>query len=255
MTIDQLECFLFSFLFPDAGAHLFLSSTDSLLALAILAVLLTQQHCCCHALTFFAASPISQSTAILAIDMAPSPICHSTASLAIDMAPSGKEVLGVALSNAKAIDMSPSDKEVLGNALSNAKIPKKPSPPSSSVNIDGTSDKEARLGIPIFGSNFWDPHCKRNSDSVFDSEDSGRKIFFEFRCLESQKIGIPIPKFEIPVPHKKTYTYSSVDTKVHRRKPLPYKTAGELFFPPNLHLLTLIGKQTYIYSHLTENEQ
>ena len=37
---------------------------------------------------------------------------------------------------------------------------------------------EARLGIPIFGSNFWDPHCKQNSDSVFDSEDSGR-IFFE----------------------------------------------------------------------------
>jgi hypothetical protein len=40
----------------------------------------------------------------------------------------------------------------------------------------------ARLGIPIFGSNFWDPHQKWNSDSVFDSEDSGRKIFFEFRC-------------------------------------------------------------------------
>ncbi len=31
--------------------------------------------------------------------------------------------------------------------------------------------------------------------------------------------------------------------------------AGELFLPPNLHLLTLIGKQLYIYSHLTENEQ
>jgi hypothetical protein len=33
------------------------------------------------------------------------------------------------------------------------------------------------LGIPIFGSDFWDPHCKQNSNSVFDSEDSGR-IFF-----------------------------------------------------------------------------
>jgi hypothetical protein len=111
------------------------------------------------------------------------------------------------------------------------------------------------LGIPIFGSNFWDPHCKRNSVLVFDSKDSGRKIFFEFRCLESQKIGIPIPKFGIPVPHKKTDAYSSVDTKVHGRKPSPYKTAGELFFPPNLHLLTLNGKRTYIYSHLTENKQ
>jgi hypothetical protein len=28
-------------------------------------------------------------------------------------------------------------------------------------------------------------------------------FFFEFRCLESHKIGIPIPKFGIPVPHKK----------------------------------------------------
>jgi hypothetical protein len=80
-------------------------------------------------------------------------------------------------------------------------------------------------------------------------------FFFEFRCLESQKIGIPIPKFGIPVPHKKTNTYSSVDTKVHGRKPLPYKMAGEFYFPPNLHLLTHIGKQTYIYSYLLENEQ
>jgi hypothetical protein len=80
-------------------------------------------------------------------------------------------------------------------------------------------------------------------------------FFFEFQCLESQKITIPIPKFGIPVPHEKIDTYSSVDTKVHGRKPLPYKTAGELFFPPNLHLLTLIGKRTFIYSHLLENKQ
>jgi hypothetical protein len=76
----------------------------------------------------------------------------------------------------------------------------------------------------------------------------------KFGCLESQKIGVPIPKFGILVPHKKTATYSSVDAKVHGRKPSPYKTAGELFFLPNLHLLTLVGKRTYIYSHLTENE-
>jgi hypothetical protein len=55
-----------------------------------------------------------------------------------------------------------------------------------------------RLGIPIFGSDFWDPHWKQNSGSDYDSEDSGRKIFVEFRCLESQKIGIPILKFGIP---------------------------------------------------------
>jgi hypothetical protein len=68
---------------------------------------------------------------------------------------------------------------------------------------------------------------------VFDSKDSGRKIFFEFQCLGSQKIGIPIPKLGILVPHEIADPYSSVDTKVHRRKPLPYKMAGELFFTPN----------------------
>ncbi len=47
----------------------------------------------------------------------------------------------------------------------------------------------------------------------------------------------------IEKPHKKSYTYSSVDTKVNGRKQLQCKTAGELFFPPNLHLLTLLGKQ------------
>jgi hypothetical protein len=47
----------------------------------------------------------------------------------------------------------------------------------------------------------------------------------------------------IEKPHKKSYTYSSIDTKVNGRKQLPHKTAGELFFPPNLHLLTLLGNQ------------
>jgi hypothetical protein len=46
----------------------------------------------------------------------------------------------------------------------------------------------------------------------------------------------------IEKPQKKIETYSSVDTKVKGRKPLPYKMAGALFIPPNLHLLTLIGK-------------
>jgi hypothetical protein len=37
-----------------------------------------------------------------------------------------------------------------------------------------------RLGIPIFGSDFWDPHWRWNSDSVYDSEDSGRIFFLKF---------------------------------------------------------------------------
>jgi hypothetical protein len=43
-------------------------------------------------------------------------------------------------------------------------------------------------------------------------------------------------------PHKKSNTNSFINTKVHGRKSSPYKMAGELFFPPNLHLLTLNRK-------------
>ncbi len=35
----------------------------------------------------------------------------------------------------------------------------------------------ARLGILIFGSNFWDPQWRQNSNSVYDSEDSGHFYF------------------------------------------------------------------------------
>jgi hypothetical protein len=44
----------------------------------------------------------------------------------------------------------------------------------------------ARLGIPIFGSDFWDPHRKQNSDSVFESEDSGW-IFFSNSAVEKSR--------------------------------------------------------------------
>jgi hypothetical protein len=56
----------------------------------------------------------------------------------------------------------------------------------------------ARLGIPIFGSDFWDPHRKRNSGSVSDSKDFGRKNFNQIPLLKNREIGIPIPKFGIP---------------------------------------------------------
>ncbi len=42
------------------------------------------------------------------------------------------------------------------------------------------------LIIPIFGSDFWDPHWKQNSDSVFDSGDSGW-IFFEIAMSGKSK--------------------------------------------------------------------
>jgi hypothetical protein len=37
--------------------------------------------------------------------------------------------------------------------------------------------RQSWLGIPIFGSDFRDPHWKRNSDSIFDSGDSGQNFF------------------------------------------------------------------------------
>jgi hypothetical protein len=53
------------------------------------------------------------------------------------------------------------------------------------------------LGIPIFGSDFWDPHQKRNSGSVSDSKNSGRKNFNQIPLLKNREIEIPIPKFGI----------------------------------------------------------
>jgi hypothetical protein len=50
-----------------------------------------------------------------------------------------------------------------------------------------------RLGIPIMGSNFWDPYWRQNSDSVSDAGYSGR-IFFKIPLLESHPIEIPICK-------------------------------------------------------------
>ncbi len=44
----------------------------------------------------------------------------------------------------------------------------------------------AWLGILIFGSDFWDPHWKWNYDSIFDSEDSGRKIFLNSAVEKSR---------------------------------------------------------------------
>ncbi len=45
------------------------------------------------------------------------------------------------------------------------------------TNTAGKATLRARLGIPIFGSDFWDPHWKRNFDSVFDIKDSGQNFF------------------------------------------------------------------------------
>jgi hypothetical protein len=51
------------------------------------------------------------------------------------------------------------------------------------------SPSQTRLGIPIFGSDFWDPHRKRDSGSVSDSKDSGQKNFNQIPLLKNREIG------------------------------------------------------------------
>ncbi len=57
--------------------------------------------------------------------------------------------------------------------------------PSESISLV-TKWVVPRLGIPIFGSDFWDPHRKWNSNSVFDSKDSGW-IFFLNSAVEKSR--------------------------------------------------------------------
>ncbi len=109
------------------------------------------------------------------------------------------------------------------------------------------------MRILIFGSNFWDPHQKRDSDPAYDSKDSSRNFFSRIPMSGESENRNSDSKIQNSVPHKKSNSNSFINTKVHGRKSLPYKMAGELFFPPNLHLLTLNRKRTYTYLHLTEN--
>jgi hypothetical protein len=44
----------------------------------------------------------------------------------------------------------------------------------------------AWLGIPSFGSDFWDPHWKRNFNSIFDSKDSSRNFFLNSAVEKSR---------------------------------------------------------------------
>jgi hypothetical protein len=46
----------------------------------------------------------------------------------------------------------------------------------------------SKMAIPIFGSDFWDPHCKQNSNSIFDSEDSGRKLSLNSNVWRVRKL-------------------------------------------------------------------
>jgi hypothetical protein len=53
------------------------------------------------------------------------------------------------------------------------------------------------LGIPIFGSDFWDPHWSEIPVS-FPIPEIPVGIFVRIPLLKSHQIGIPILKFGIP---------------------------------------------------------
>ncbi len=131
------------------------------------------------------------------------------------------------------------------------------------------------LEIPMFGSDFWDPHWKQNSDTVFDSGDSGW-IFFWIPLLKNWQIGISILKFGIP---KKNWRRNSVHlisyqingchhTYIYSMPVAAIPTSSQCLschtyiystpVPPHLHLLNTcpaipkstqcLSRHTYIYS-------
>ncbi len=57
----------------------------------------------------------------------------------------------------------------------------------------------AWLGIPIFTSDFWDPHRKQNSNSVFDSKDSGWNYFWNSGVWRVRKLEFRFAIFRILV--------------------------------------------------------
>ncbi len=57
----------------------------------------------------------------------------------------------------------------------------------------------AGLRIRIFGSNFWDPHWKQNSNSVFDSGDSGWIFFWKLDVWKVRNLEFIFAKFGIRV--------------------------------------------------------
>jgi hypothetical protein len=57
----------------------------------------------------------------------------------------------------------------------------------------------AWLGIPIFRSDFWDPHRKQSSNLVFDSKDSGLNFFGNSDVRRVRKLEFLFEVFGISV--------------------------------------------------------
>ncbi len=109
------------------------------------------------------------------------------------------------------------------------------------------------LGIPIFGSDFWDPHCKWNSNSVFDSEDSGRIFFWIPMSGESENHNSDSEIWNSGTSWENRYLFLR-GYQGSWKKTIAIQDGGRIIFPAkptsthsywktNLHLLTLIRKQ------------
>jgi hypothetical protein len=138
--------------------------------------------------------------------------------------------------------------------------------------------KKTWLGIPIFGSDFWDPHQKRNSDSVFDSGDSSQ-FFLLNSAVEkttnwnsnskiwNSKKSIPrnsvllilhqkIISKQLPPSLHLLKTVAAIPTSTHNNCCHSYIYSKQL--PPYLHLLKTVAaiptstqngcRHTYIYT-------
>jgi hypothetical protein len=109
----------------------------------------------------------------------------------------------------------------------------------------------AWLRIPIFGSDFWDPHWKRNSDSVFDSKDSGQNFFLNSAVEKSINWN-----FDSEIRNsKKNKRMNSIHLISHRTSIV----IGQLVDLPMLNCMdigTIPGKAIFldIYSTSTQNE-
>ncbi len=97
--------------------------------------------------------------------------------------------------------------------------------------------------MSIFGSDFWDPQQKRNSDSMFDSGDSGR--FFLNSAVEkmtNQNSGSKIWNSE------KKIRSNSVHLILYQKNGCRHIYIYSKQLLPYLHLLNASCHHTYIYS-------
>ncbi len=116
---------------------------------------------------------------------------------------------------------------------------------------------EAWLGIPIFGSDFWDPNWKQNSNSIFNPGNSGRFIF-EFLCWKIDKSEFCFRNSKLQKKLLVGTQYFSFCTRKQSQNGCCHLYIYSKWLPPYLHLLKTVAAiptftqnschHTYIFS-------